>query len=307
MGLRKHVIMSIVSSIPVFFGATFITFFLMHISGNPVYMLLGEFATPEEVERVSKALGLDKPIPIQYFLWLKKVICGDLGYSIMSRLPVSQLIMERVVPTLMLTISALFVSVIIGVTTGVISALRQQTWVDYALTFFALFWFSMPYFWFAMILVWFFGVYLGWFSVAGSVSLQRLILPSLALGLPGAAVYTRITRSSMLEVLNQDYIRTARAKGLTERLVIYRHALKNALLPIVALTILRIPWLIGGAVITETIFVWPGMGTLLVNSIYKRDFPVVQGIVLIITLLIIICDIIGDIVNSLIDPRIRYD
>lgn len=307
MGLKRHIITSILSSIPVLLGATFITFLLLYISGNPVYMLLGEFATPEEVERVSKSLGLDKPIPVQYFLWLKRVISGDLGTSIMSRLPVSMLIIERIVPTLMLTISALLVSLIVGVTTGILSAIKQQTWIDYTLTFLSLLSFSIPYFWLAMLLVWIFGVYLGWFPVAGSMSIQRLILPSLALGLPQAAVFTRITRSSMLEVLNQDFIRTARAKGLMEKLVIYRHALKNALLPIIALTILRIPWLIGGAFITETIFAWPGMGTLLVNSIYKRDFPVVQGIVLIITVLVIVSDIIGDIVNSLVDPRIRYE
>jgi peptide/nickel transport system permease protein len=259
MGIRKYIIKSLITSIPVLIGATFIVFLLMYISGNPVQVILGEFATQEQIERLNRELGLDKPIIIQYFLWLGKVVRGDLGYSLMSKLPVIQLISERIVPTLMLTVTAFLISIILGVLAGMISALKHNTKTDDLISTIVLIFFSTPYFWFATILLWISAVYLKMYSLIGPLTIQRLLLPSFALGLPTSAVYAKIMRSNMLEVLNQDYIRTAKAKGLREKIILYRHALKNSLLPIIALAILRIPWLVGGAVITESVFSWTGI------------------------------------------------
>lgn len=307
MGYKRYAIGRLLSSFPIMIGVTFVSFSLLYMSGNPVVLLLGDYGTPTQIAITTHQLGLDKPVPIQYLLWLERIFEGDMGASLLSKLPVIQLVEGRLIATLLLTVSALIVGVSIGILAGLLSALYHRKWGDYMFTFFALFWISMPYFWFAMLLVLVFGVYLGLFPVAGSVSLGRLILPAVALGLPQAAIFTRITRSSMLEVIGQDYVRTARAKGLHEPLVLYKHALRNALLPVFSLVILRIPWLIGGAFITETIFAWPGMGTLLVDAIYKRDFPVVQGIVFVITLLVVLSSVLGDLAIAAIDPRIKYD
>jgi len=307
VGFGKYVARSITTSIPVLIGTTFVIFSLMYVTGDPVRVILGEFATEEQVARLRAELGLDKPIYVQYFLWLSRVLRGDFGISYMSRLPVMQVILERLPATLMLTGTALVVSLAIGISLGIVAALRQGTKVDTAVSTFVVLFFSMPYFWFATILLWVFASCLRVYPLVGTASPDRLVLPAVALGLPTSAVYAKLMRSNMVEVLHQDYIRTAVAKGLRDRIIIYRHALKNSIIPIVALVMLRIPWLVGGAVITESVFGWPGLGTLLIDSIYRRDFPVVQGICFIIAVLIVISDIVGDLVIALIDPRVRVE
>lgn len=306
MSLIKYIAKKLLASVPVLIGTTFIIFALMYITGDPVNVILGEFATPEMIERVRKELGLDKPFVVQYFLWLSRALRGDFGRSYMSKLPVALVVFERIPSTLMLTGTAFIISLTIGILSGIVAALNHGSKIDSIISSFIVFFFSMPYFWFATILLWLFNVQLGIYTMRADL-VNRLWLPALALGLPMSAVYGKLTRANLIEILYQDYVRTARAKGLRERIVIFRHVLKNALLPVVALAVLRIPWLFGGAVVTESVFGWPGLGSLLITAIFRRDFPVVQAITFIIVIMIIISDILGDILMAVLDPRIRVE
>jgi peptide/nickel transport system permease protein len=300
--------------IPTVIGVTVIVFFLSHVSGDPVRLLLGPNAPKEKIEEKRVELGLDQPVYIQYWKWLTRAARGDLGESIHLLDSVQHLIAMRIGPTLELTLSALFITMLLAIPIGVFSATRPYTMLDNAARFFAMFWVSMPYFWLGLMLMMLLGLHWGILPISGRGGalwtldgLRHAILPILTLGLPPIALFTRLTRSTMLEVINEDYIRTARSKGIRENLVIFRHGLRNALIPIVTLLGLRLPWLIGGAVITETVFSWPGMGRLLVEAVTQRDYPVVQGIVLVIAVLTILSNLIVDLTYALIDPRIRYD
>jgi len=300
--------------IPVVFGVTLIIFMLMHISGDPVRLMYGPNVPKETIEAKRKELGLDKPIYEQYFIWISKLLHGDLGRSIHVQDRVSNLIRARLAATLELTTVALLVTVFFSVPIGVVSAVKPYSWIDNVGRIFALFWVSMPYFWLGIILMLLFGVTLGLLPISGRggpiwslEGIRHLILPTLTLGLPPMALFTRLVRSSMLEVINEEYIRTARSKGLSEKTVIYRHALRNALIPVVTLLALRLPWLVGGAVITETVFSWPGMGRLLVDAVTQRDYPVVQGVVLILAVLVLLSNLAADVMYAYLDPRIRLD
>ncbi|MEM4481768.1 MAG: ABC transporter permease [Desulfurococcaceae archaeon] len=304
MGFGRYIIKSLLASIPVLIGATFIVFALIYVTGDPVSVILGEFATPELVEKLRQDLGLDKPLIVQYFIWLSRVIRGDFGVSYMSRLPVTLVVLERIPTTLMLTGTAFLISLGLGISSGVLAALRHGSRVDTIISSVIIFFFSVPYFWFATVLLWIFTVQIRLYSTIGDL-FQRLWLPSIALGVPTAAAYAKLTRSNVIDTLYQDYVRTAKSKGLRERIIIIRHVLKNALLPIVALAVLRIPWLFGGAVVTESVFGWPGLGSLLITAIYRRDFPIVQAITFIIVVMITVSDILGDLLMALIDPRVR--
>jgi len=301
-------------SIPVAFGITLIIFMLMHVSGDPVRLMYGPNVPKETIEAKRKELGLDRPIYEQYLRWLSKLFQGDLGRSIHVQDKVSNLILARLGPTLELTTVALLLTLLFSIPIGVISAVRPYSWIDNIGRVFALFWVSMPYFWLGIILMLLFGVRLGLLPISGRggpiwtvEGIRHLILPALTLGLPPMALFTRFVRSSMLEVVNEEYIRTARSKGLGERTVIYRHALRNALIPVVTLLALRLPWLVGGAVITETVFSWPGMGRLLVDAVSQRDYPVVQGVVLILAILVLLSNLAADLMYAYLDPRIRLD
>ncbi|RLG20118.1 ABC transporter permease [Candidatus Micrarchaeota archaeon] len=304
----------ILVGIPVVFGVTLIIFMLMHISGDPVRLMYGPNVPKETIEAKRKELGLDKPIYEQYFIWISKLLHGDLGRSIHVQDRVSNLIRARLAATLELTTVALLVTVFFSVPIGVVSAVKPYSWIDNVGRIFALFWVSMPYFWLGIILMLLFGVTLGLLPISGRggpiwslEGIRHLILPTLTLGLPPMALFTRLVRSSMLEVINEEYIRTARSKGLSEKTVIYRHALRNALIPVVTLLALRLPWLVGGAVITETVFSWPGMGRLLVDAVTQRDYPVVQGVVLILAVLVLLSNLAADVMYAYLDPRIRLD
>lgn len=304
----------ILVSIPVALGITLIIFMLMHVSGDPVRLMYGPNVPKETIEAKRKELGLDKPIYEQYFIWLKKVLRGDLGRSIHVQDKVSSLIKARIGPTLELTTVALLLTLLFSIPIGVISAVKPYSWVDNIGRVFALFWVSMPYFWLGIIFMLLFGVQLGLLPISGRggpiwtvEGIRHLILPAMTLGLPPMALFTRFVRSSMLEVINEEYIRTARSKGLSEKTVIYRHALRNALIPLVTLLALRLPWLVGGAVITETVFSWPGMGRLLVDAVTQRDYPVVQGVVLILATLVLLSNLAADLMYAYLDPRIRLD
>ncbi len=299
--------------VPTLIGVTAIVFSLMHVSGDPIRLLFGPNVSEEKVLEKRAELGLDKPIYVQYWKWLSQVVQGNLGLSIHVQDRVGRLILDRVGPTLELTILALILTVVVSIPAGIISAMRPYTIIDNASRFIALFWVSMPYFWLGIMLMMVFGLRLRVLPISGRggplwtlEGLKSATLPILTLGLPPIALFTRLTRSAMLEVVNEEYIRTARSKGVRETIVVVRHGLRNALLPVVTLLGLRLPWLFGGAVITETVFAWPGMGRLLVNAVMERDYPVVQGIVLVIALLTVLANLVVDFAYVLIDPRIRY-
>lgn len=303
----KYIMRRVLLMIPIALGVTVVVFSIMHLApGDPARIMLGVQATPEQVAALRAKLGLDQPIYVQYFRWITGVIKGDWGYSIQTGQPVLEMIQERIGATFKLIGVAMLFSIAIGITTGIISAIKQYSIFDYTAMTLALLGISMPSFWLGLVLILIFGLHLGWFPISGGGTIKHLILPAITLGWVDSAVISRLTRSSMLEVIRQDYITTARAKGLSERAVVYKHALRNALIPIVTIIGLRIPWLFGGAVITETIFAWPGMGRLIVNSVLNRDFPVVQGVVLIMAFIVMFANLAVDILYAFLDPRIRY-
>ncbi|MCC6035270.1 MAG: ABC transporter permease [Desulfurococcaceae archaeon] len=309
MGLLTYITKKLLIGIPVIFGVTIILFYIMYIlPGDPIQLLLsGERVTPERVEELRRAWGLDQPVYVQYFYWLSRIIRGDLGISIVTKQPVSLLILQRLPYTLALMLTSILLSYVIGVLTGIITALKRGSLLDSILSTSSIICYSIPGFWFGLILMLIFAYYLRLFPVSGYEGWHSLILPALSLALPSSAYVMRLTRAEMIEVLGEDYIRTAWAKGLSKRRVLLVHALRNAIIPVVTMFFLDLPWLMGGAVVIETLFALPGMGRLLYVSILKQDYPVVQGIVLIITILTVVCNTLGDVVIAILDPRIRFE
>ena len=316
-------------------GVSIVVFFMVRaIPGDPAQLLLGQQATQEQVQQVRQNMGLDKPVIVQYGIFLADAVRGDLGDSIVTGRPVTTELFERFPATLELTLFAMFVAIIVGVPVGVISAVKQYSWLDKATSVLALTGISMPIFWLAMILIVVFFVNLGWLpfpgrlgtgyavtSITGLVlvdslltlnfpafwdGLKHLIMPALALGTGPMAIITRMTRSSMLEVMGEDYVRTARAKGVVPWRVVFKHALRNAMLPTVTVIGLQVGLLMGGAVITETIFSWPGIGQIAYQSIYQRDYAMVQGVVLYGAALFVLVNLLVDILYAVLDPRVRY-
>lgn len=304
--MYRVMIERLISLIPIVLGVTIVVFSIMHFApGCPAQLMLGDLAPRSAVVELRERWGLDDPIPIQYFRWLSRIIRGDFGRSIGTGQSVLEMVWQRVPATLELTIAALIISLLMAIPVGIISATKQYSIFDHVGMVGALFGVSMPIFWQGLMGILIFSFFLGWFPIAGRGGLEHLILPALTIGTSQAALLARLTRSSMLEVIRQDYIRTARSKGLIERIVIVKHALKNAAIPIITIIALRLPILFGGAVITETVFAWPGMGRLIVLSIFTRDFPVVQGAVLIITIFVVLSNLLADILYGYLDPRIR--
>lgn len=309
MGLLTYVVKKLLIGIPVIFGVTIILFYIMYmLPGDPIKLLLaGERVTPAKIEELRRAWGLDQPVYIQYFYWLSHVVRGDLGVSIVTKEPVTLLISQRLPYTLALMLISTLLSYAIGVFSGVLTALRRGTLVDSVVSITGIVGYSIPGFWFGLMLMLAFGRYLQLLPISGYEGPHSLILPALSLALPSSAYVMRLTRAEMIEVLNEDYIRTAWAKGLNERRVLLVHALRNAMIPVVVMFFLDIPWLIGGAVVIETLFALPGMGRLLYVSIIRQDYAVVQGIVLIITVLTVVFNTLGDIVVAVLDPRVRVE
>ncbi|MCI2426505.1 ABC transporter permease [Candidatus Acetothermia bacterium] len=293
--------------IPIVLGVTIVVFSILHLTpGCPTTIILGDHATPTAIAELRDRLGLDDPIYIQYFRWLSRIIRGDFGRSIHTRQRVVEMVLQRAPATVELTLTGMIISLLIGIPIGIISATKQYSIIDHSGMVGALFGVSMPVFWQGLMMILIFSFILGWTPISGRGTISHLILPAITLGTSQAALIARLTRSSMLEVIRQDYVRTARAKGLMEKIVIIKHALKNALMPVVTIVALQLPVLFGGAVITETVFAWPGMGRLIVTSIFVRDFPVVQAAVLIIAILVVLCNLLADILYIFLDPRIRY-
>ena len=303
----QYVLKRLLSTIPVLIGISLLLFFMLRmLPGDPAQVLAGQMASQEDIKNIRQQLGLDKPIIVQYGLFLNRLAHFDLGRSARTRNPVIQEIWARLPNTVLLAIAAISLACLFGIQAGIISAVRPHTWVDYFFTSMALFGISMPVFWLGLMLVVIFSVVLKWLPAGGIGTWKHMILPSFTLAAFVVAFITRMTRASMIEALSQDYTTTARSKGLKEQVVIVKHALKNALIPIITVVGLKFGLLLGGAVLTETVFAWPGMGRLIVESILGRDYPVIQGAILIFGLLYILVNLVVDLIYAFIDPRIRY-
>lgn len=292
--------------LPVVFGVLLLTFLLVHlVPGDPVEVMLGESASSADKNQLRSELGLDKPLVEQFSGYIYRLAQGDFGVSIHSREPVSMMLAERIPATMRLAALSLLIAIAIGLPLGILAALHADRWADRFATFTSLTFAAMPHFWLGPLLMLIFALWLGWFPVSGMEGLGAIVLPALTLGLGLSAILTRMTRASLLEVLGEDFVRTARAKGLPERSVVARHALRAALLPVVTILGLQLGGLLAGTVITETIFGWDGIGRLLVESIEKRDYPITQACVLVISLIYVLVNLGTDVLYSHLDPRIR--
>ncbi len=310
-----YIVRRLLATIPVGGVVAVFVFSLLHLApGDPAAVIAGSYAMPKDVEQIREKLGLDQPIYVQFGKWMWHVLHGDLGDSIFSEIPVARLIAQRVEPTLCLAAASIIVAIVLAVPMGVLAACKAGTWVDYLVMIFAVLGFSIPVFVIGYVLIYGFSVHAHIFPVQGFVSiregvkpfLRSITLPSVALGLIYAALIARITRASLLDVLAEDYIRTAHAKGLSSRVVIIRHALKNASVPIVTIVGVGIALLIGGVVVTESVFNIPGLGRLVVDSVLARDYPVIQGIILMFSGVYLLINLLVDISYTFLDPRIQY-
>jgi peptide/nickel transport system permease protein len=305
--LLNYALRRILYLVPVLFGVSVISFSLLRfIPGDPAIVLAGVGATQTDLEGIRAEYGLNAPLPVQYINYVSRAVRGDLGISIRTRDPVARTLATRLQLTFQLTVLSMLLSVSLGVLAGVIAATHHNTWVDTSLMVTALAGISIPGFWLALLLLVVFAGGLRWLPAGGSGTPLHLVLPAIVLGTSGAAVIARMTRSSMLEVIRQDYLRTLRANGVSERLVIYKHALRNALNPVITVVGLQFGFLIGGAVIVEAVFAMPGVGTLLINAIFNRDYPVVQGGMLVIAVVFVVVNLLTDLLYGLVNPRIRY-
>lgn len=305
--MYSYILRRLLLTVPVVIGVSILIFLIIRlIPGDPAVALAGVQATPDYIEQIRKELHLDRSLPVQYAIFVGKLVKGDLGNSTLTRRPVVVELRERFPRTIELTLIALFIASVVGITAGIISATKRYSLFDNISMLVALFGVAAPVFWLALMLQLLFSVHLGWLPSTGRGTFLHLILPSMTLGMASAGLIARITRSSMLEVLRQDFITTARSKGLAEKVIIYKHALKNALIPVVTIMGLQFGILLGGAVLTETVFAWPGVGRLLVDSILARDYPVVQGAVLVLAFSFVLINLVVDLIYAFLDPRISY-
>jgi ABC-type dipeptide/oligopeptide/nickel transport system permease component len=309
MSLSRYALSRLATAIPTIIVLSILVFLMLQlIPGDPAEVFLGEKrSTPELLEQVRHDMGLDRPLYIQYLTYMWGVVRGDFGVSLFNNQPVLEQILDALPYTLALAMSALFISTFLGLTLGIISALKHNTWIDSLSMTFALLGVSMPVFWLGLLLILVFSVTLKWFPPMGQGSLDRLVLPAMALGLLSSATLARLVRSSMLDSMADDYVRTARSKGLRERAVITRHALRNALIPAVTIMGLQFGGLLSGAVLTETIFARVGLGRMYVDSILNKDITMIQGLTLFLAVSIIFINILVDLSYAMLDPRIRYE
>jgi len=313
--MTGYVVRRLLALLPVLLIVATVGFFLIYLTpGDPAAVMLGPDATGADLENLRHIMGLDRPLAVQLALWYGRTLRGDLGYSIFLQRPVLQAIRERLEPTALLTSMSLLIAIAIGIPAGVVAAVRRNSWLDQLSMGVALVGVSVPTFWLGLNLILFFSVYLGLFPVAGYVpveesaygALRSLTLPAVTLGISASALIARMTRSSMLEVLGQDYIRTARAKGNEERRVIARHALRNAMIPTVTVIGLALGGLLAGAIVTETVFALPGVGRLVISSVLRRDYPVVQGVLMFLAAIYVFVNLLIDVLYVYLDPRVKY-
>lgn len=334
--MTQYILKRLLLLIPLLFGVTLVVFLFIHlIPGDPAQVILGEHASPEAIAKVREELGLNDPLHIQYWKFLGKLLRGNLGRSYMTNHQVVDELKARFPATIELAVAAMVVAVIVGVPAGIISAVRQYSLFDHLSMFVALVGVSMPIFWLGLMFIWVGSLILGWFPPSGRLTvtitlqpitnfvlidsilqgnwaafvdgLRHLFMPAVALGTIPMAIIARMTRSSLLEVLRQDYVRTAHAKGLAEKRVVTKHALRNALIPVLTVTGLQFGYLLGGAVLTESIFSWPGVGRLAYQSVMERDFPLIQGTILLVATSFIFINLVVDLLYGVLDPRIRYE
>lgn len=283
-----------------------VTLLIHAVPGDPVQIMYAQSqgTTPEQIEEVRRSLGLDRPIPVQYAMFMERLVQGDLGNTIRGGQPVLDVIMQRLPNTLVLACAAMFIAVLIGVPIGFLAAYRKGSLTDITLMIIAIAGISMPHFWLGLVLLFFFAVELGWLPVSGNGWLN-LVLPALTLGLSNAAIFARLTRSSMIDVMNQDYVQTALAKGLPRALVLRRHVLRAGLLPVVTMMGLQFAFMMGGAIVVENIFSWNGVGRMAVEAIFQRDYPIIQGFILTFSVVVVLVAITIDALYAVLDPRIR--
>ena len=313
--MTAYLLRRVLAVIPVMLVVATVAFVLIHLApGDPAAIIAGPYATRDDMDRLRHQLGLDQPLPVQLVRWYGRLLAGDLGDSIFLRRPVTEAIVERLEPTLLLTAWATLIAVLIGVPAGVVSARYHNSPVDQSFMAMALFGLSIPNFLLGLLMILVFGVWLRWLPVAGYVplgdglwpNLRSLLMPSVSLGLVQSALIARITRSSMLDVLREQFILAGRAKGLDEKVVVYKHALKNAIIPTLTVVGITFALLIGGAVVIETVFNIPGLGRLIISAVLRRDYPVIQGVVLLIAVTYTVVNLMVDLAYLAFDPRIRY-
>ena len=313
--MKIYLLRRVLAVIPVMIIVATLAFVLIHLApGDPASVIAGPYATPDDVAKLRSQLGLDEPLPMQLMHWYGRLLTGNLGDSIFLRRPVTEAVMERIEPTLLLTVWGTLIAVLLGVPAGIVSARYHNSAVDQSLMGLALLGLSIPNFLLGLLMILVFGVWLGWLPVAGYVPLDEglwrntrsLLMPSVSLGLVQSALIARITRSSMLDVLREQYIVSGRAKGLDERTVVYKHALKNAIIPTLTVIGITFALLVGGAVVIETVFNIPGLGRLIISAVLRRDYPVIQGVVLLIAVSYTVINLLVDLAYLVIDPRIRY-
>jgi len=320
--LKKYVFKRLIQTIPVLIGISIIVFILVKLQpGDPFSSMMDPNISKEMQEKMLETLGYNDPIIVQYFKWLLRAMQGDLGYSIQFKQPVLSVISSRLGNTVILSLCSMIISILIAIPCGVISATKQRTKTDYIVTIFAFMGLSIPSFFFGMLLIKIFSVDLGWLPISGMVSTgvnlsgfgyafdiaKHMLLPMIVLALMNTASLMRYTRSDMIEILKTDYIRTARSKGVRKRSIIYQHALKNELLPLITVVAMQIPSLLSGALLTETIFVWPGIGRLNYNAVISRDYPLIMGIVMMVAVISLFTNLLADILYSVVDKRVEFD
>jgi len=304
--MLQYILKRLWHTVYVIIGISMISFFFIHLSGDPVLLMLPGDASDQEIEELREQLGFNDPLYVQYVRFASKAIRGDFGESLYYHVPVMELVIERLPASLELAVAAMVFALVLAVPIGIISAVRRGSMLDMGSMLGALLGLSMPHFWLGIMLMLLFSVHLGWLPTSGRGTMAHLIMPAVSLGLSLMAMFARLTRSVMLEVLSLDYIRTARAKGLKEEIVISKHALKNALIPLVTVAGMQFGFLIGGTVIIETVFAWPGLGRLVVQAIFSRDYPLVQAIVFVLSLLFVGMNLLVDILYVYLDPQISY-
>ncbi len=305
--MQHYIAHRLLQLVPVSLGVSALVFLMIHlVPGDPAQVMLQDYASAEQIARLRHTLGLDRPLVIQYGTFVWRLFHGDLGRSVRTGRPVAAEIAFRLPYTLRLTVASMAVAIVLGLVLGTLAAVRHRRFLDYAAMITALVGLSLPGFWFGLVLILIFSYYLRWLPPAGADSAASVILPAITLGASAASIIARLSRSSLLEVLQQEFIRTARAKGLGERQMLFRHALRNALIPVLSIAGLQFAGLLGGAVIIESVFGWPGLGRLAVDAIFNRDIPTIQGIVLVAAAIFVAVNLTVDLLYAVLDPRIRY-
>ncbi len=305
--MGKVILQRLLAALVTIWIATIAVTILIHlVPGDPVRIMYGSFqTTPEELEAIRVRLGLDQPIWTQYLMYLERLVQGDLGRSIVGDQPVLDVLLTRFPATLALTVSSLAIAIVVGMSLGFLAAYKRGTWVDVGAMVLAIVGVSMPHFWLGLLLLFLFALQLHWLPVAGG-DWRSLLLPALTLGLANAAVLARLTRSAMIDIFDQDFIRTARAKGLPRSIVLYRHALRSGLVPVVSMLGLQFAYLMGGAIVIENVFAWNGVGRLAIEAVLSRDYPLIQGFILFFATVVALASVAIDIAYAFLDPRIRY-